>query len=203
MIVTLELTAETAAVIRRHEHRAEELAAVLADGLEGAATMGAESVREDLSMGDLGLTMRHPGQGGLAGSVSGWMIDRSAPLAAIGVPANTPAAAYATIHEFGGEIRPGPGKRALAIPVSDEAKLWGGPREHAAAMGELVLVKRADGPPLLIRPGKGGSIELHWVLVPKVTIQATHWLSRGVARAKDTMISTFQGVVDAWIGEGN
>jgi len=191
MIVSLQVPPETRRSIRKTAQFAERLKPALAAGLGAAAYVGAENVREQLSGGQLGLQMQHPGQG-LAASLSGWMIDQQKPVAAIGVPGNTPAAAYAAIQEFGGTITPKNAK-ALAVPISDEAKKHTSPRD----MEGLDLIPRKDKPPLLVRQmtrrGKDVGFEVHWVLVGSVTIAATHWLSRGVAAASGEMGEAFGG----------
>ena len=207
MIVTIEYTEQTRRTIERHGRRIAELPVVLSEALGDGAAAGADEVRRSLVMGESELTMRNPGQGGLASCVFGWMLDPTAPLAAIGVPSNTPAAAYAGIQEHGGTIRPKPGGRALAIPVSDEAEMFDSPIDHEQATGELVLIRRASGPPLLIRPNAGGAdFELHWVLVPSVEIRATHWLSEGVQAAAGIISDAAQGRINRWLdsfGGGN
>ena len=116
-------------------------------------------------------------------------------IAEIGVLSG-PATAYARIHEEGGEIRPTKG-RALAVPL-DAAKtpggkprFPGGPREAAKKYPEMFMLKQKGKPPLLGYPervrgsGKGrvkGFVPLY-VLVPRVTIRAKHWLSGGVQRS--------------------
>ena len=193
MIVTLRLTAATRRRIDADVARAERLAAALADGLEQAALAGADAVREQLVLGRLDLTMRHPGQGGLASGVTGWMLDRDAPVAAIGVRSTHPAWAYAGIHEHGGTIVPRRA-RMLAIPVSEEARLYSSPRD----MTGLVLIRRGDRC-LLARPLGSDAIEVHWVLVRSVTIQPTRWLSRGVERARSLMAGVLQRAIDLWM----
>ena len=189
MIVTLEIPAETKALIRRHGAAAREAPAAFARGLLAAAGAGAESVREDLVRGTLGLTMRNPGSG-LAASLFGWMIDDSVPLAALGVPSDSPAARYAGILERGGTIRPRTG-RALAIPVSEEARRCTSPRQ----MTGLWMLKRPGRPPLLVRSGARGALEVHWVLKTSVTIRGRRWMEAGVEGARDTMLAAFGGTV--------
>ena len=193
MIVSVEISAETRRRIADDVRAAEAFGNTLADALDAGAVLGAEEVVEHLMLGDLGLTMRNPGQGGLASAVRGWTIDRDEPLAAIGVRSNHPAAAYAAIHEHGGTITP-TNARALAVPVSEEAKLLSSPREQP----DLVMIKRPGRPPLLARPLGDGEIEVHWVLLQSVTIEATHWLSNGVEMARDTIADAAQGVLNAW-----
>ena len=199
MILTLEIPAETQAKIDRDGQAAQRAGAALAAALGTAAIAGAEDVRRQLAMGELGLTMRHPA-GGLAASVDGWMIDATLPMAALGVPANSPAAAYARILERGGTITP---KRAqaLAIPVSEEAKGYSSPRD----MPNLHMIPRKGRPPLLVRllAGRGDArgFELHWVLVKSVTIEPRRWLSRGVRRARSEMAAAGQDRLDEYMGQ--
>lgn len=196
MIVTLEIPAATQAKIDKGGRAAKRAGAAIAAGLETAAVAGAEDVRRQLVMGELGLEMQHPGSG-LAGSLLGWMIDASLPLAAIGVPSDSPAAAYAGILERGGTITPKSG-RMLAVPISDEAKQHTSPRD----MPDLQMIPRKGKPPLLVRMlsrrGDVTGFELHWVLVPRVTIEARHWLSKGAEAAVPVMTAAFQSRLDEY-----
>jgi len=196
MIVTIETTRRTRDSIAAARRAAAGFDDALADGLESAAVTGAESVRGQLVMGRLGLTMRHPASG-LAASVAGWMVDRSGPLAALGVPANSPAAGYAAILNSGGVIVPRNAK-ALAIPVSDEAKRHESPRD----MANLVMVPRKDSPPLLVRKltrrGDMTGMQVHWVLVASVTIPAFRWLENGAAAATPEITEDMAASMESW-----
>ena len=201
MIVTVEIPAATRRKIDRGRKAAGRAGEALAAGLERAAVGGASFISELLVRGELGLEMRHPGSG-LAASLAGWMIDSSLPLAAVGVPGESPAAAYAGILERGGTITP-KSARMLAIPVSEEARRYSSPRD----MPDLTLISRkASGkPPLLVRElsrrGDVTGFELHWVLVPSVTIEPRRWLSRGAERARGRMAEYFQDVLDEYAGQ--
>ena len=196
MIVTLEIPPESQRRIAEHGKLAGRVRDAIADGLESAVVAGAKEIHEQLIEGQLGLTMQHPAEG-LASSLSGWMVDRAVPLAAIGVPGDSPAAAYAGILEAGGTIVPRNAK-ALAIPISDEAKKYSSPRD----MPGLELIPRKGKPPLLVRMlssrGNIRGFELHWVLVKSVTIEPRHWLSRGVDQAVPVMVGTLQDVLDGY-----
>jgi len=194
-VVTIEITDETRERIRKDLAAADRFLQMLGTALFHAVAAGGDGVKDRLARGELGLVMRNPGQGGLADAVHGWMIDPLAPLGAIGVSGNHPAANYATIQEYGGTITPKNAK-ALAVPISDEAKLFGSPRD----MQGLVMIKRPGKPPLLCRV-LGDRVEVHWVLLSSVTIEPTHWLSRGVELEADTMAGVMQADVDAWIGQ--
>lgn len=200
MIVSLEITEESRKRIAKDVAGAERLPETLAVGIHEAVVIGAEAVRERLVRGDLGLTMRQPGLGGLAGSVMGWMVSQKPPVGAVGVPANAPAAAYAGIHETGGTILP-KRARALAVPVSAEARMHTSPRD----MQGLELIPRKGRPPLLVRQmarrGSAVGFELHWVLLPSVTIRATRWLTRGVEAALGAMADTLGDVLDQELGD--
>ena len=125
MIVTLEIPAATSRKIKRDARLARQAPEVFSRGMEAAVAVGAEEIREQLVTGDLGLTMRHPASG-LAASVTGWMIDRQAPLGALGVPSNSPAAAYAKIQEEGGEVQEyDPGIQDFAPTKKDYRKRLG------------------------------------------------------------------------------
>ena len=194
-VVTLELSEEARRKIERDVKLAAEFGGLLADAMEHMAGAGGDEVKERLALGELGLTMRHPGGGGLNDAVHGWLIDRETPLGAIGVSGNHPAAAYAAIHEYGGTITPKTAG-ALAVPISDEAKFYSSPRD----MPGLVMIRRPGKPPILCRV-YGDRVEVHWVLLASVTIPATHWLSRGVEMALGTMAAVGQADLDAWIGK--
>jgi len=191
MIVTLELDPKSRGLIERHAKAAGEAHGAFVGALATSVVAGAEEVRLLAAQDRLGLRMQHPGSG-LAASIMGWMIDEQAPLAAIGVPSNTPAARYAAIHEFGGTILPKSGK-ALAIPISAEARSVASPRD----MEGLTLIPRQGRPPLLVREFLGGGrkkarFEVHWVLVRSVTLPATHWFSEGIRRAARVIGKAFE-----------
>ena len=186
MIVTIEISPETRAAIARHQALAGRAGEAMAESLETAAVAGAEDIRRQLGTGERELVMRNPGSG-LAASVQGWMLDRSAPLAAVGVPANAPAASYAAIHEHGGVIRP-KNARALSVPLTREAKQLTSPRR----MTTLSFIKRKGKPPLLAEVRKGGKMIAHWVLLAQVTIPATNWLSEGARQAGQIMADAFE-----------
>ena len=196
MIMTLSIPAATQRKITRDGKLAAEAGEVMADGLDAAAVAMAEDIRRQLVTEELGLTMRHPASG-LAASVLGWMLDRSVPLAAVGVPANSPAAAHARIQNTGGTILPKNAK-ALAIPISAEAKKYTSPR----AMQGLDLIPRPGKPSLLVRQlTKRGALkgfELHWVLVSSVTLPGTRWLDRGAENARGVGAGAFGDVVGPW-----
>jgi hypothetical protein len=193
MIVTLEISEASKATIARHGKASTQTAEAMAAGVQSAAVAGADAIRAALVMGRYGLVMRHPGTGGLADSVFGWMIDERIPLAAVGVPANTPAHRYAGKLEFGGTIS-GHGKK-LSIPISPEAKTLDSPLRMG---GRLTFIPRRTGAPLLIeefkRKGHVVWAVIHWVLVSSVYIPPFRWLSRGVDDAAPAMGDQF-GVI--------
>ena len=191
MYLTIKLTDEAKRRIAKDGRLADRVGRTVAGALEGAAAVGAEEIRQALYLGELGL---NPSSAeGLAGSVSSWMLQRAGagrPVAAIGVAANTRAAAYARVQAEGGTITPRKA-RALAVPISAEAKGATSPRD----MPGLVMIKRPGKPPLLVRPmsrrGRDSGFELHWVLVPSVTIPPTDWLNRGARQALPAMLNAF------------
>ena len=200
MIVTLSIPAASRRKIERGRKAAARVDRAMAAAMGSAVAVGAEEVRAALQTGDLGIVARHGGLG-LAGAVTGWMLDASAPLGAVGVPANSPAAAYAAIQERGGAIRPRNAKM-LAVPVSDEAKQYSSPRD----MQGLTLIPRKGRPPLLVRMlaargGRRANWQIHWVLLASVTIRASHWLSEGVDKARPEMAAAFGDEMGEWVGQ--
>jgi len=117
-------------------------------------------------------------------------------IARIGV-LKGPATRYAAILEEGGEIRPRKAK-ALAVPL-DAAKTGGGRQrfpggptgaKFKSKHPDAFILKRAGKPPLIVAPRRvrgsrngrvAGLIPL-FVLVKRVRIPRTEWLSKGVAR---------------------
>lgn len=203
MYVTLKLTAEGRRRIAKDAHFAKRFGRTVEGAVESAVTTGAEEIRQGLYLGELGLNPSRPE--GLAGSVSAWMIQRSGAgraIGAIGVPANAPAAAYARMQAEGGTITPRRA-RALAIPISAEAKGVTSPRD----MPGLVMIKRPGRPPLLVRPmarrGRASGFELHWVLVASVTIPASDWLNRGARQALPEMMNAFTAAFREELGNRN
>jgi hypothetical protein len=194
MILTIELSEEARALIERHEKTAQGAGRAMTEALHTAVHVGAQEIRQALYQSGYGLTMRHPGQGGLAWSMEGWMISED--LAALGVPSNTPAARYAAILEFGGTITPKQA-RALAVPVSEEAKKSAGPR----TMAGLQFIPREGKPPLLARVMRGGRLQVHWVLLASVTIPGRHWLALSAGNAKGAMERAFEGRLNEYVGE--
>lgn len=75
---------------------------------------------------------------------------------------------YASIHQRGGTITP-KGAKALAIPVTNEARRSGGPRR----MGDLNLVWPKGKPSGTLRDTAG---KTHWILVKSVTVPARPFL---------------------------
>jgi len=193
MLIIMELDAASKAKVEARMKNAEAFERILAEALGIAANVGAEGVREGLAQGRYGLTMQH-GEAGLAGSVFGWMISESPPLAAVGVPSNTPASVYAAIHEFGRTIRPKKA-RALAIPVNAAARQAKSPRD----LPGLFMVKRPGRPPLLARSigGAHGRLEIFYVLKASVTLPARHWLKRGMQDARPEILESFKKAVMA------
>lgn len=201
-VCTLELTADSITRIARHERLAGDADDMFYSGLGTATAAGAEEIRTGLVLGHFGVRIQNPATG-LAASVSGWMLSDKPPLGAVGVPTNTPAYSYARILNEGGVIRPKRAK-ALAVPVSEEAKQHTSPRQ----MNDLVMISRKGKPPLLVRqtPGRGkdysgARLQVHWVLLACVTIPAFRWLSRGVDSARPAMSDAFSDRVNQWIDE--
>jgi len=195
MILTIELSDETRALIERHTKVAGEAGRAMTEALRETVSVGAEEVRQGLIQDGYGLTMRNPGSG-LAASVFGWMLSED--LGAVGVPSNTPAARYAGILERGGTITP-KSARALAVPVSEEARKSAGPR----TMEGLSFIPREGKPPLLARTMRGGRLQVHWVLLRSVTIPGRHWLTQGADAAKESMERAFEGRLNDLVARYN
>ena len=200
MIATVQIDAPMMELIQRHAKSAAVVEQMFVRALNASVNAGGNSIAEQLTRGELGLTTSP--SVGLASSVSGWMIDPAIPLAAVGVPSNSPAARHAAIHNFGGTIRPKNAK-ALAIPVSKEAKRYSSPRDMAG----LQMIPRAGRPPLLVRVVTKGKknvkevFQIHWVLVKSVTLKATHWFDRGATNAFPIMGTVFGDVVNKYIAK--
>lgn len=201
MIVSIGMTAESHRKIARDSRLADQVDVVMGKAMNTAAFAGAEDVRRQLVMGQLDIDIRNPASG-LGASVFGWMLDDQAPVGAIGVPSNSPAAAYARILNDGGTIYP-KNARALAVPVSDEAKRFSSPRD----MDNLTMIPRKGKPPLLVeklsaRGRRRANWIIHWVLVGSVTIAPRRWLSRGVEAARGliagSMSFSMNEYVNAW-----
>jgi len=199
MIVTLEIPAESKAMIEAHGRASQGCQDALWQALGAAASRGADSIAEQVIMGETVLTPRHGGAG-LAGSIMAWPLDRSALLFAVGIPANAPAAVYAGALERGSTIFAKGGK-SLAVPLTAEAREFDSPRD----MPGLTLIPRKGRPPLLVRvvkQGRGGraQIDPQWVLVKSVSLRRmTGWFSRAARAAFGVMAETFQGVVGEWM----
>lgn len=202
MIVTMEISDAGRQTLRDLTDSGEQADEIIAAGLERAGALLADGIAEGLILGRYGLTMRHPGQGGLAGGVQHWWVDRGRMMLAVGVPSNHPAAPYAAIHEHGGTIRPR-NARALAVPLSAEARQYSSPRD----MADLQYIPRRGRPPLLARVlhkrGQEAGLEVHWVLLRSVTLPARRWLSRGVEDNLAEAAAGFEDVLAERYGSSN
>ncbi|MFB3893222.1 MAG: hypothetical protein ACE15C_14495 [Phycisphaerae bacterium] len=197
MYVTLDIPAQTRATIDRHAAIAAKVDAAMAAGLLAGAVAGGEFIAGGLvthGWGAGGRTIRAMGgTGGLADAVRGW--PSPIPMVAyIGVPSSTPASAYARQLNDGGPIYPR-NARALAVPVSAEARRHTSPRD----MADLVMLKRKGKPPLLVREisrgrGKGrhlSAIEVHYVLLSAVYTPAFRWFDDATDHAGPTVAAAF------------
>ena len=196
MIATIEMTKDSEQMIDAHGRASSEVIEVFAGGLAFAAAAGAESVREQLNLGQLGLTMQHPGDG-LAAGLDSWMVNRTGPVAALGIRAGHSAGRYARILNDGGVIVPKTAK-ALAVPISDEAKKYESPRD----MDGLEMIPRKGRPPLLVRKltrrGNFTGMQVHWILLASVTIPAFGWFDKGVDNALPKMLDEFAAEIEEW-----
>lgn len=201
MIISLQISNDSRRAVAGHADAVRAVDRIIAESIFTAATAGTEDVRRQLMTGQLGLTMRNPASG-MAASVMTWWLNEQEGVAAVGVPDDTPAAGYSRIQSEGGTIRPKAG-RALAIPISHQAKQYSSPRQ----MANLVLIKRHGRPPLLVeevinkRSGNMTRMIPHWVLVPSVFIKATHWLERGMLAAVQLMTDAAQSRADELLSQ--
>ncbi len=199
VIVTLQAPEATKRLAAHHQRTAGELVDAVAAGLEAAAVKGADAINAAGLRGRLGLTPQH-GALGLFGSVMGWMIDRDGLIAAVGVPANTPAHRYARMLEEGGTIVPKTA-RALAIPVSPEAERYTRARDFPR---DLTLVPRPGRAPLLVEmiggPGSRARQRwiIHYVLKRSVRIPGFGWFTRGVQLSEAVMADAMGEALDEW-----
>lgn len=184
MEVRIEITPESRKHIEQFGVRVRRLRGTL----NQAALRGGEYVASEIAAKDLTGAKLKVRTGMLRRSVSARQYrEGEAICVAVGVVKGA-ATQYAAIHEHGGEIRPRKA-RALAVPVGEALTPSGRPRypggpADAAQKHDLFMVKRRGKPPLLAYTrGRGARARLIvlFVLLPKVRIKATHWLSEGVA----------------------
>ncbi len=100
---------------------------------------------------------------------------------------------YAAIQELGGIIKPTKAK-ALAIPVHPEAVRWtekgGEPKDFPG----LVMIKRKNGAPLLVRikdKGKKQRFDIMFVLLKSVQIPARPYIRPAVYENKEKIMKIF------------
>jgi hypothetical protein len=113
---------------------------------------------------------------------------------------------YARMRDQGGTILPVKAK-ALAIPLSDEAKRLSSPREQEGRLrlvplnGRLFLVERSP-------KGQGRAFQrsdlrhFHWMLVPKVQQKGNAYVSKTVLAWKDQLPRFVADRVGSAIGGG-
>lgn len=167
-----------------------------------AGILAGKVVKETLSGGE-GLNRR---TGNLARSTVGRAVRISGvPAMRIGV-FRGPSLAYAGIHESGGEIKPKKAK-ALAIPVGEAVdpsgvERFGGPRNfpgelrflpfrRGIAVGKLIDEK--DAKKLEARDKSPYEAQALYLLLKKVRIPASHWLSNPVTKALPTVARSIGG----------
>jgi len=92
---------------------------------------------------------------------------------------------YAAMQEFGGSVVPVYAK-ALTIPISPRAV-----GKRARDFDDLWMLKRADGPPLLMR-GSGDDLEAMFVLLKKVTIPKQPYLRPALEEKRKDVIKILQ-----------
>lgn len=138
----------------------------LVKNLSRAAIICQTGARRNARVGGKSGFKTSHGSYGLVGSI-GWEVNESALIARVGSNLK-----YARIQEVGGTIRAK--DKLLSIPLSKEAQKSGGAR----TMAGLILIPKGKGRQhsLLVRPGTKGGFELHWVLVPSVTLPPRPYL---------------------------
>jgi len=193
MIVYLEISAASRRAFDSHKRLAGRFAEIADAALEAAAAAGADRIGELLLTNQLQLKTRRGGMG-IAGAVTSWRLGQM--HCAIGVPAESPAHAYAGIQAAGGTIRARPGK-ALAIPVNEQARQYTSPRDVPV---ELTLIQRKGRPPLLAQV-LADHLVIWYVLKKSVTLRATHWLSDGIQQSLPVMRMAFQARLDEKVQE--
>ncbi len=129
------------------------------------------------------------GQGQLAGSITHKVIESEK---FVRCSVNK---VYAAIQELGGIIKPTKAK-ALAIPVHPEAVRWtekgGEPKDFPG----LVMIKRKNGAPLLVRiegkgRGKGERMTPMFILLKSVQIPARPYIRPAVYENKEKIMKIF------------
>ena len=167
------------------------------------AQLGAAEVKKNAFGPGGTLTAR---SGDLQSAVRGKLIGDGA--AVIGVPKESPASAYAGIQEGGGTILAKPkgrGRGWLTIPTEKALTGSGRIKKPARDYSDLVFIKVRETLALLVKnvKGKHARSEIFFVLVRKVTIRATHWLSNAVREhARPVIVKTLQSGVDRFFSKG-
>lgn len=80
---------------------------------------------------------------------------------------------YAGVHQFGGVIRPKPGKKFLTIPLTVEAMRWGSPRRAGVRLHPAIRKGATKG---ALYEMSGGNRIFHYALVQSVTLPARTFL---------------------------
>ncbi len=192
MIIMLTCPPETKRKIDRDRKIADRRDQIFADGLFFAAQIGRDGISELLILGQLDIRAetQRPGEG-MADSLRAALDDPQKPLASMYVDPEHPAYKHARFLESGGEtgghIYPRTA-RALAVPISEEAKRHTSPRD----MADLTLISRKGKPPLLVRMlaargARKAQWQIHWVLLKHVFIRPRRWFTKGAAQVKDEM----------------
>jgi len=194
MIVSINIPAETRRKIGRDSQLAARAEEVFARAVLAGAQTGAERTSELLQTNRLPVKTRRGGAG-LAGSITAKPLGGIGRRAGFGVFSDSPAARYAAILERGGVIRPKTA-RALAVPVSDEARRHTSPRD----MDGLTLIPRQGKPSLLVeklssRGGRRAQWRIHWVLLKSVTMPAFAWLTAAADMVKGDVRDSVKGEI--------
>jgi len=100
---------------------------------------------------------------------------------------------YAAIQELGGMIKPDKAG-ALTVPIHPDAKKLVRNGGSARDMKDLEMIKRKNGPPLLVRKkekGKNQRFDIMFVLLKSVQIPARPYMRPAVYENKDMILKIF------------
>lgn len=106
---------------------------------------------------------------------------------------------YARVQNDGDPQHGINGAHLMAIPNRSVVPRGKSPRDYPK--DDLVFIKGKSGAKLLIKPGKKGKFELHFVLKDSVNIPGTHYAEAAAAGAKDDIDDHIADSVEALLGK--